>query len=91
MILPTDRQLEILHYIIACVDRGLPPTRKEIGKHFGIASTNGVQDHLMALARKGYIAVDPLKSRAIAVLRRPTDPHPVPHRMPAGDSALLVP
>lgn len=52
----TKRQREILDYIIDCVrDHGLPPTIAEIGEEFGIASTNGVNDHLVALERKGFI------------------------------------
>lgn len=52
----TKRQREILDYIIECVrDHGLPPTIAEIGDEFGIASTNGVNDHLVALEKKGYI------------------------------------
>lgn len=35
---------------------------------FGIKSTNGINDHLRALERKGYITRDPLKSRAIRVV-----------------------
>ncbi len=52
----TKRQREILDYIIECVrERGLPPTIAEIGEEFGIASTNGVNDHLVALEKKGFI------------------------------------
>jgi len=52
----TRRQREILDYIIDCVrERGLPPTIAEIGEEFGIASTNGVNDHLVALEKKGFI------------------------------------
>mgnify|MGYP003643876431 FL=1 len=52
----TKRQREILDYVIECVrDRGMPPTIAEIGEEFGIASTNGVNDHLVALEKKGFI------------------------------------
>lgn len=52
----TKRQAAILQYIIDRIrDDGLPPTIAEIGQHFGIASTNGVNDHLMALEKKGFI------------------------------------
>ena len=52
----TKRQREILDFIIDCVrERGMPPTIAEIGEEFGIASTNGVNDHLVALEKKGYI------------------------------------
>lgn len=52
----TPRQAAVLQFVIECIrDRGCPPTIAEIGQEFGIASTNGVNDHLKALARKGYI------------------------------------
>ncbi len=52
----TRRQAEILHFIVASIrDNGSPPTMAEIGVEFGIASLNGVNDHLVALERKGYI------------------------------------
>lgn len=35
--------------------RGAQPALREIGQHFGIASTNGVSDHLRALHRRGLI------------------------------------
>ncbi len=52
----TKRQEMILRFIIECIrDNGCPPTIAEIGEEFGITSTNGVNDHLLALDRKGYI------------------------------------
>jgi repressor LexA len=52
----TKRQREILDFIIECVrDQGMPPTIAEIGAEFDIASTNGVNDHLVALEKKGFI------------------------------------
>jgi repressor LexA len=61
----TDRQREVLRCISRHVEKGLPPSLREIGRALSIASTNGVQDHLKALERKGYITRDDLKSRAI--------------------------
>ncbi len=52
----TKRQGEILEFIIDCIrDNGMPPTIAEIGVRFNISSTNGVNDHLVALEKKGYI------------------------------------
>ena len=66
----TARQQQILDYITEWIlDRGYPPTIREIGEHMGIRSTNGVNDHLKALERKGYLQRDGLKSRAL----RPTN------------------
>jgi len=62
----TDRQREILEFIMQSIsERGYPPTLREIGLHFGIKSTNGVNDHLRALEKKGYLQREDLKSRAL--------------------------
>lgn len=62
----THRQREILEYISASIaERGFPPTLREIGEHFSIRSTNGVNDHLKALAKKGHLRREDLKSRAM--------------------------
>src|SRR5205823_12275201 len=50
--------------------RGYPPTLREIGEHMGIRSTNGVNDHLKALEKKGYLEREDLKSRALRPLGR---------------------
>jgi repressor LexA len=69
----TDRQQQVLHYIRQSItDRGYPPTLREIGAHMGIRSTNGVNDHLRALERKGYLTREDMKSRAL----RPRDLEP---------------
>lgn len=67
----TFRQREILDFITASiVERGFPPTLREIGEHFAIRSTNGVNDHLKALEKKGHLRREDLKSRAM----RPISP-----------------
>lgn len=66
----TERQQAVLSYISESIDsRGFPPTLREIGNHLGIRSTNGVNDHLRALERKGYLTREDMKSRTL----RPTD------------------
>jgi repressor LexA len=65
----TDRQEQVLRYIRqSIVERGYPPTLREIGAHMGIRSTNGVNDHLRALERKGYLTREDMKSRALRPL-----------------------
>lgn len=65
----TERQEKILAFIKrSIVEQGYPPTIREIGEHFGIRSTNGVNDHLKALERKGYLLRGELKSRALNVI-----------------------
>jgi repressor LexA len=62
----TQRQREILDFISSSiVERGYPPTLREIGLHFNIRSTNGVNDHLKALEKKGHLRREDLKSRAM--------------------------
>lgn len=65
----TDRQRAVLDFISTQIDaRGYPPTLREIGNHLGIRSTNGVNDHLRALERKGFLTREDMKSRTL----RPT-------------------
>ena len=62
----TGRQREILQFIVKeTEERGYPPTIREIGEEMDIRSTNGVNDHLKALERKGYIEMLPGASRGI--------------------------
>ena len=64
----TQRQRDILGSIHQSINgSGYPPTIREIGTAFGIRSTNGVNDHLKALERKGYIERGDKKSRALAL------------------------
>lgn len=65
----TKRQEQTLDFIRSSIkDRGYPPTLREIGEHMGIRSTNGVNDHLRALERKGYLRREDMKSRALRVV-----------------------
>ncbi len=65
----TERQQLVLRFIHESItERGYPPTLREIGARMGIRSTNGVNDHLRALERKGYLKREDMKSRAL----RPT-------------------
>lgn len=62
----THRQQEILQFVCHSItESGYPPTIREIGDEFGIRSTNGVNDHLKALAKKGYLNRGDKKSRAL--------------------------
>lgn len=64
----TDRQYEVLGCIAeSLAETGYPPTIREIGEKLQIRSTNGVNDHLKALERKGYIERDDAKSRAVTL------------------------
>jgi repressor LexA len=80
----THRQREILDFISASiVERGFPPTLREIGEHFNIRSTNGVNDHLKALEKKGHLRREDLKSRAMRPVMPDGSGEIVPLRRPA--------
>lgn len=62
----TDKQQEILDFIVHCIkDEYYTPTVRELADRFGIKSTNGVRNHLDALERKGYLTRKSGSSRGI--------------------------
>ena len=67
----TARQEEILGLISDAIARsGLPPTRAEIATRLGFASANAAEEHLRALARKGYVELTPGTSRGIKLAKQ---------------------
>jgi repressor LexA len=89
----TDRQREVLDFISGSINKcGYPPTLREIGTHFGIRSTNGVNDHLRALEKKGYLQREDLKSRALRPLLASSQTVDVPilGNVAAGQPLLAV-
>jgi len=68
----TPRQAEILRWIAGFIaSNAYPPTLREMCAALDLTSTNAASDHLRALARKGYIAREKLKSRGMRILRMP--------------------
>lgn len=90
----TKRQKQVLDFITSSInDRGYPPTLREIGEHFGIRSTNGVNDHLKALEKKGHLRREDLKSRAmrpVCMDRSATNVVPL-HKLRLEDEFVDVP
>ena len=87
----TERQREIYDFIRAAIDkRGMPPTIREIGEEFDIRSTNGVEGHLAALERNGFITRERGKSRGLTVRERerPSLAIPLLGRVAAGFPVL---
>jgi repressor LexA len=73
----TARQQLVLDFVRASIaEHGYAPTIREIGAHIGIRSTNGVNDHLRALERKGHIVRVDMKSRAMRLVVRDDDACP---------------
>jgi repressor LexA len=91
----TDRQKEILDFIQRRIEeQGYPPTIREIGEHMGIRSTNGVNDHLKALERKGFLKREGLKSRALRPVGfsgKVADDDIVGEELPANVVRALIP
>ena len=70
---PTRRQTEVLDFIKSFLfNHKYPPTIREIASHFGI-SVKGAYDHVKALEKKGLIACDNNRSRAIEIIDPPSD------------------
>lgn len=71
----TEKQRWILDFVVEFLRKnGAAPTLREIGARFGIRSTNGVDDHLTALEKKGYIRREMYgSSRAIRIVREDGD------------------
>jgi repressor LexA len=86
----TQRQRDILDFISASiVERGFPPTLREIGEHFSIRSTNGVNDHLKALEKKGHLRREDLKSRAMRPVLPDGSGEVVPLRRPPMGTGVI--
>ena len=64
----TDKQKEIFNVIKdSILNKGYPPSVREIGELVGIKSTSSVHAHLNSLEKKGYIRKDPTKPRTIEI------------------------
>jgi repressor LexA len=90
----TPRQERLLRTIEASfAQRGYAPTLQELAQAMGIASLQGVKDHLTALERKGYLRRVPGKRRAIEVvhhLMAAEGTIPILGRVAAGRPLLAV-
>ncbi|MCR4850730.1 MAG: transcriptional repressor LexA [Lachnospiraceae bacterium] len=65
----TKKQQEILDYIKdQIINRGFPPTVRDIGAAVNLKSTSSVFSHLEALEKNGYIRRDLAKPRAIEIV-----------------------
>ncbi len=65
----TAKQQEILDYIKEQIlERGYPPSVRDICEAVHLKSTSSVHAHLESLEKNGYIRRDPTKPRAIEIL-----------------------
>lgn len=64
----TARQQQVLDFIKGFTkENSYPPTVREISEHFGI-SLRAVQDHIIALQKKGQLSQSQKRSRSIRVI-----------------------
>ena len=64
----TPKQEEIYNVIKESIlNKGYPPSVREIGELVGLKSTSSVHAHLNTLEKKGYIRKDPTKPRTIEI------------------------
>lgn len=68
----TDRQREVLEFIREHSETaGVPPSLREIARHFKFDSANAAHAHVQALRRKGHLQSQPGRARSLRV----TAPH----------------
>lgn len=91
-----DKQSEIYEYMKKFIlDKGYPPSVREICVAVGLRSTSTVHGHLERLERKGLIRRDPTKPRAIeflkdSITKREIIDIPVVGKVTAGQPILAV-
>ena len=65
----TKKQTQVLEYLKKqIINKGYPPSVREICDAVGLRSTSSVHAHLETLAKNGYIRRDPTKPRAIEIV-----------------------
>ena len=89
MIKLTSRQEQVLNLIKDHIsETGYPPTRADIAKQLGFKSANAAEEHLRALARKGFIEIVPGASRGIRIPAAANQGIPIVGRVAAGSPIL---
>ena len=94
----SDKQKEILEYMKQeILNKGYPPTVRDICEAVKLKSTSSVHSHLETLEKNGYIRRDPTKPRAIEIIdenfnltRREMVNVPLVGRVAAGEPILAV-
>ena len=94
----SDKQKEILEYMKQeNLNKGYPPTVRDICEAVKLKSTSSVHSHLETLEKNGYIRRDPTKPRAIEIIddnfnmtRREMTNVPMVGRVAAGEPILAV-
>jgi repressor LexA len=76
----SERQRAILDMIrTTTLERGYPPSVREIGESVGLNSPSSVAHQLKNLQKAGFLRIDPNRPRALVLAPSTQDHHPVPH------------
>lgn len=94
----SNKQNEIYEFIkMHILEKGYPPSVREICKGVGLSSTSTVHGHLSRLEKKGMIRRDSTKPRTIEILKKdpPTEKKemvniPIVGKVTAGEPILAV-
>lgn len=90
----TARQKELFDFLKEFfLEKGFPPTLREMASHFGLKGPRGPQKTLNILERKGYIRKIPGESRAIEILGFSSSniiSIPIVGRVRAGEPILAI-
>lgn len=94
----SDKQKEILEYMKKeILNKGYPPTVRDICEAVQLKSTSSVHSHLETLEKNGYIRRDPTKPRAIEIIddnfnltRREMVNIPIVGKVAAGEPILAT-
>jgi len=90
----TAKQKELFDFLKEFfLEKGFPPTLREMASHFGLKGPRGPQKTLNILERKGYIRKIPGESRAIEILGFSSSniiSIPIVGRVRAGDPILAI-
>lgn len=94
----SDKQKEILEYMKQeILNKGYPPTVRDICEAVNLKSTSSVHSHLETLEKNGYIRRDPTKPRAIEIIDENFNPTrremvnvPLVGRVAAGEPILAT-
>jgi len=92
----TNKQQEVLDFIKSqIIERGFPPSVREICAAVNLKSTSSVHSHLETLEKNGYIRRDPTKPRTIeitddefALMRREMSQVPILGEVAAGQPVI---
>jgi repressor LexA len=81
----TELQADVLRFIREyTAEHGYPPSMRDIKDRFGWSGPNAVNNHIVALEKKGYLRRTPRTARSFVILEPTERPHADEHLNPGG-------